>query len=369
MDLLKTIPFFYKSQDNSNNGGFPIELPFDIHFDEELKMFRQNSTLELNKLLREVYEIGSLVEGSLSSESGLVYIDHITRYITENFNLTGESKVLEVGFGSGIILRELKNLGVKNLFGIEPGNHKLVSNLDGIKLIKDFFPSKKLTVKVDLIYTYGILEHIEDPLEFINNQIDQLTDSGKIIFSVPNCEPYLKHGDLSIFVHEHYSYFTTESIIRLINKTKCIIEDISKIEGAFIVTISKKEKGNIFNFKNISHKQFKLKVEHHISRIYELLDNYSELDIAVYNPLRALNVLYIIKKTNIRLVDDSSELHGKYLPSLSSKIESFDQLIRTPPKCLLIFSRTFGVRIKLKCLTEEKLKNTNIFTLEDLEQK
>ena len=151
------------------------------------------------------------------------------------------------------------------------------------------------------------------------------------------------------------------------DRTSLELEDISTIEGALIYTISRVKKEIDFPFEIISNNQFTLKVENHISRIIDLFDRYAASELAVYNPLRALNVLYITKNTNIRLVDDSLELLGKYLPSLSSKIESFDQLIIDPPKCLLIFSRTFGEKIKLKCLAEKQLQNTQIFTLEDLE--
>ena len=367
MDLLKTIPFFYKSQDNMNNGGFPETLPFDIYFDEDLKMFRQNSTPKLINLLREVYKRGSLADGSASSESGGVYLDEIIDYLLGHFEFKETSKILEVGFGSGVLLKKLKNKGINNLYGIEPGNHHTVEGLEEVHLIRDFFPSKLLETKFDLIFSFAILEHLEDPLNFINEQIDQLMDNGKIIIGVPNCEPYLKQGDLSIFIHEHYSYFTTESIIKLISKTSFELEDISTIEGALIYTISRVKKEIDFPFEIISNNQFTLKVENHISRIIDLFNKYTASEIAVYNPIRSLNVLYITNNTNIRLVDDSSELHGRYLPSLSSKIESFDQLIIDPPKCLLIFSRTFGEIIKLKCLAEKQLQNTQIFTLEDLE--
>ena len=367
MISVSTLPFFFKALNNSNNDGKPQVLSFLLYFDEELKMFCQKSTDELDSKLTEIYENGSLVEGSVSSESGRIYIDKIISYLFSNFDLKKNSSVLEIGFGSGVLLKELKKRSLENLVGIEPGNHKRVEGLEDVNLIKDFFPTDLFKNKVDLIYSFGILEHLEDPLSFLINQIHQINDNGKIIFSVPNCEPYLDEGDLSIFIHEHFSYFTRDSIINLVKKTGFKTLDISIIEGALIATIGKYGNGLEPNNSSMSSKSFFTKATNLTNKIEELFKSYSQSEIGVYAPMRAMNLLFILHKHVVRLVDDSTELHGKYLPTLSSKIESFEELATDPPKCLLIFSRTFGERIKQKCEADIRFKNTRIVLLGDFE--
>ena len=39
-----------------------------------------------------------------------------------------------------------------------------------------------------------------------------LKDNGKIFLSVPDCEPYLHAGDISLLLHEHWNYFTKETL-------------------------------------------------------------------------------------------------------------------------------------------------------------
>jgi len=367
MIAIDVLPFFFKALTDSNNDGKPHFLKFLLYYDEDLKMFRQKSTNELNSELLEIYKNGSLVEGSVSSESGKIYINQIISYLFENFNLKKDSSVLEIGFGSGVLLKELKLQGLEKLAGIEPGNHKVVEGLGGINLIRDFFPTALFKDKVDLIYSFGILEHLEDPLSFLTSQINQINENGRIIFSVPNCEPYLNEGDLSIFIHEHFSYFTRDSIINLVKKTGFKTLDISVIEGALIATIGKQGKELETNNSLISKDVYFTKANNLSNRISNLFQNYSESEIAIYAPMRAMNLLFISNKLNVRLIDDSTELHGKYLPSLSSKIESFEELLVNPPKCLLIFSRTFGERIKQKCIMNIQLKNTEIILLSDFE--
>jgi SAM-dependent methyltransferase len=365
--VINTLPFFFQSHTTSDNGGFPHTLPFYLYFDYDLKMFRQKNTPELSTILNEIYINGSLVEGSISSESGKVYTNEIVNYIIENTNLNINSKILEVGFGSGIILKKLKEKGYINLTGIEPGKHAQVSGLEGVELINDFFPTNQLKEKYELIYSLLVLEHIENPLVFLNHLIEYLQPNGKIIFGVPNCEPYLLEGDLSVFIHEHFSYFTKESIINLVNQTGLAIEDISIVEGAFIVTISNKKYNQNICFDILSPLDFNNKVDLHIANLNHLFQKYNPNEIAIYAPTRAINSLFITKNINVRLVDDNSELQNKYLPTLYSSVESYEQLVARPPKCLLIFSRTFGERIRKKCELDESLSNTQILTLNDLD--
>lgn len=367
MQLITELPFFYKSHANNDNGGFPQILPFDLYFDESLKMFRQKATPQLTTILNDVYKLGSLVEGSVSSESGKVYIDKIVDYILQYFDAHDDINILEVGFGSGVILKELKARGLQNLTGIEPGKHILVNGLEGINLINDFYPSPLVTRGFDIIYSLLVLEHIEEPLTFITDLIAQLNPNGKIILGVPNCEPYLQNGDVSIFIHEHYSYFTQESIENLISKTKFKIEDISIVEGAFIFTISSNAKVLLNKALEISTKNFGHKVQEFHQKLTSLISKFGENQFAVYVPTRAINSLFLINKTKVRLIDDNTEMEGKYLPSLSSAVESFESLINNPPQCVLIFSRTFGKRIKQRCEEKNELKNTQIYTLNDLD--
>ncbi|GHM99869.1 hypothetical protein WSM22_13590 [Cytophagales bacterium WSM2-2] len=361
------IPFYFRAHENQDNGGFPRILPFQLYFDEDLGMFRQKPTPDLRILLDQVYKQGSLAEGSLSRESGKTYRGKFVDYLLSN-NSGKLLKVLEVGFGSGIILKELKDRGFGNLTGIEPGDHARVNGLSGVRLIHDYFPSKEINGKFDLVYSLMVLEHIEDPVQYLKELVQVTSDEGKIIIGVPNCETCLQDGDVSVFIHEHFSYFTRASIAKLASKTEFHLEDISIIEGSFIFTLSKKADGTAITKTFENPGVFYERVKNHIDKLRSLLEQYEGFELAIYTPIRAMNALYIIGRTDFRLVDDSTELRSKYLAGLTSPIESFEDMASNPPKYVLIFSRTFGDRIKTKCLSDPRLRNTKILTLDELDK-
>ncbi len=361
------LPFYYQSHNQKGNGGFPETLPFDLDFDEELKMYRQRTTIELKEILHRVYQLGSLVDGSISNEPGSVYVDRITGFIKKHVVDNPGFSILEIGCGSGVILKSLKKITNTNIIGLEPGNHTKIHGLDNVRVIRDFFPSKQLKKKFDLIYSLLVLEHIEDPVAFLKIQAEYLNEKGKIIFAVPNCEAFLETGDISIFIHEHYSYFTRESIYHTVMLAGFSIQEISVIEGVLIVTITRSplQNTNTYHFD-------KLKFESSISflneKILGVFQHHKENDIVIYVPGRALNTLYMAKKLNCRLVDDNSEITGKYLPVFNNPIESFESILTNPPELIFIYSRTFGERIKAKCNRVSLLLHTKVLTLNDLDQ-
>lgn len=91
------LPFYYKAHNSKGNGGFPEIFPFNIYFDLELGIIRQKNTEELEYCLRKIYIQGSLVEGSISSESGNIYIEKMYNYIKTNFLRFNKADGLEVG--------------------------------------------------------------------------------------------------------------------------------------------------------------------------------------------------------------------------------------------------------------------------------
>ena len=254
--------------------------------------------------------------------------------------------------------------------GLEPGPQveELRSETNQIEIISDFFPSNQISQKFDVIIHYNVIEHISNPMEFMLEQKKCLNQDGKIIFGMPNCEPNLKNGDVSIFMHEHFNYFTRESLILLADSIGMQVETIvpAANDGMIFCCFSNKYNNQNKieqNLKDNWH-EFPTKIKNSLERLNIEIAKYQESDIAIYSPKRALNALSILDKLNCRLIDDTPSLYNNYLPSLKNRIENFVDLIKSPPKIVIIFSRTFGKEILLKCTNRVELANTIILNIE-----
>lgn len=99
------------------------------------------------------------------------------------------SAILEVGCGKGGLLLELRNLGFKNLLGIEPySEHEI--NID-LKIIKGTLSEQCLQEKFDLIIFDHSFEHIPDQLPTLIKVSELLSEQGFCLIRIPVKTDYI----------------------------------------------------------------------------------------------------------------------------------------------------------------------------------
>lgn len=137
--------------------------------------------------------------------------------------LSLKKSVLEIGSSSGFFISEIRGL-VRQAVGIEPsGSHREFSLKKRLPAYSEI--SEVAGKKFDLIFMYYVLEHIKDPVNFLQSLRNLLKDaSSMLIFEVPNVNEALvslyKSPAYGAFVWQraHYSYFSVEVLKRLLRK-------------------------------------------------------------------------------------------------------------------------------------------------------
>jgi 2-polyprenyl-3-methyl-5-hydroxy-6-metoxy-1,4-benzoquinol methylase len=104
------------------------------------------------------------------------------------------SKVLEIGCGSGKFLQSLSEI-TKDICGLELNSliaeKAQKKGLDvKVQLIEDY--AKEAQGEYDVVCAFQVLEHIPNVNSFISSALDLLKPNGKLIFSVPNNEPFFQ---------------------------------------------------------------------------------------------------------------------------------------------------------------------------------
>ena len=98
-------------------------------------------------------------------------------------------KVLEVGCQRGYLLNEFRLRGSKQVVGIEPGQVEPWVDDSGFVIdVRRGLLSREILNEgeFDLIYCLQVLEHVEDPNEFLAIIYDSLKIGGKLYLVVPN---------------------------------------------------------------------------------------------------------------------------------------------------------------------------------------
>ena len=135
-------------------------------------------------------------------------------------------KILEVGCSSGFMLSALKDRGA-DVYGIDPSEGFIeYVKAKGISVYKNLFELKRdFNDKFDIIIHYYVLEHIREPVEFIQSYTNLLNEKGKMIFEVPCAtDPLVELYKVPAFDKfywsvAHHWYFNKESLTALLNKT------------------------------------------------------------------------------------------------------------------------------------------------------
>jgi len=131
----------------------------------------------------------------------------------------GATNLLDVGAGLGLLVKEAQKSGM-TATGIEPSKwlaaqSKKIFNID---LITGTVPSKELDgKKFDMIFAVDVIEHLQDPLLFLNTLKGYLESSGVIIIATPDCKSFLASKLGRKWWHyrlAHIGFFSLESIAK-----------------------------------------------------------------------------------------------------------------------------------------------------------
>lgn len=107
-------------------------------------------------------------------------LDLVKNYIPQN------GKILDIGAGSGIFVKEALNKGY-NVLGLEPALYLVKKAIeDKLPVTHGIFPDNKPAGRFDAIFLTDVIEHIADPLNMLKNLPDSLTENGVVIVTTPN---------------------------------------------------------------------------------------------------------------------------------------------------------------------------------------
>jgi 2-polyprenyl-3-methyl-5-hydroxy-6-metoxy-1,4-benzoquinol methylase len=177
----------------------------------------------------------------INEKSEQLYIDYIRPEMVQ-FLPNEYSKVLEIGCNVGNF-RQFVNKSCE-YWGIEPFEEAAnIAKTKIDKVLVDFYD--KVADKIpdnyfDLIIANDVIEHMEQPWNFLQSIKKKMTENASIVLSIPNVRYFYnlvellfhkdwKYIDCGILDITHLRFFTEKSIIRLLNENGFEIEEMKGI--------------------------------------------------------------------------------------------------------------------------------------------
>ena len=148
------------------------------------------------------------------------YLDSVAETLVGKWGLC-DCRVLEVGCGSGYLLERIRSAGGNTVFGYEPSARlRAECEKRGVQASGQYFSPEALgespIVPADATVIRNVLEHVDDLTEFLCAAAASVAEGGLLVIEVPDLEAILAHGLPFHFYHEHLSYFSVDSLSRLL---------------------------------------------------------------------------------------------------------------------------------------------------------
>jgi 2-polyprenyl-3-methyl-5-hydroxy-6-metoxy-1,4-benzoquinol methylase len=156
------------------------------------------------------------------------------------------NNILDVGCGDGYFLEVARNRGW-NVFGTEYTNEAIgVCRSKKIEIFKGELNYSNFNgIEFDVVTSFEVIEHINNPKEVIDNILKLLRIGGALYFTTPNFNSInrrlLKSDWLIIEYPEHLSYYTSSTMNKFLKSNK-FSKVFLKTQGLSISGFIKKSK-------------------------------------------------------------------------------------------------------------------------------
>ncbi len=167
------------------------------------------------------------------------YATDLAKDLIDRYDLH-EKLVLEIGCGKGEFLKMMVELGNNRGAGFDPSYEAPPEGEadDRLSFVKEFYTEAHLDLEPDLVIARQLLEHVEQPFEFVSNLRRTIGDRRDtvVVFEVPNALDMLQRADLWDVIYEHPIYFTPQALERLMRSAGFEVHQVRPAyEGLFLI--------------------------------------------------------------------------------------------------------------------------------------
>lgn len=152
-----------------------------------------------------------------SQHASSVFRDYAERLVDRLIADHGihDRAVVDIGCGRGDLLALICERGGNRGFGFDPSYAGTAAKDRPFTIQREFFgPEHAAAIRPSLVSCRHVLEHVEDPIEFLRGLRDTLSAcwDAVLYLEVPSGEELLTSLGLWDYLYEHVSYFSAQSL-------------------------------------------------------------------------------------------------------------------------------------------------------------
>lgn len=308
-----------------------------VGISDEMKTYREKQFISLrNKYFGKLKKVNALEIGSASGEYSQLLADVFYKVTATEKGKNGMNKTKEKGI---------------ECINTHPDDEDFVSKLDN----KKFF---------DLICCFSYVEHLPNPIQFLNKCRGLLSDSGYLLIELPNSEMIFRDGLLNEVIPDHLSYFTTSTAVRMFSSSGFeVLSSYTSWDDYIITFVCRK---NVEEPLGIMRKKYNDFTKDLVTLIEGDFKNCSKCVVwgAGHQSLFTISTTKLRNKIDY-IVDSSPTKQGLYAPGSGIPIKSPNELTKDNPDLIIVACAGYNNEV-IKKLKSFKLKTKYIYVLNGL---
>lgn len=197
---------------------------FDLYLNENYHFYFNNDYQDI------FYSPSSYQNEQAHSRIFVKHLESVAQLIGSKFG--NKSKVVEVGCGKGYFFGLLSELKFSQIQGFD-----IAYQGSDPRINKRYLTELDRPLGADVIVLRHVLEHIGNPIQFLNQLVEINEKPFSFVIEVPSTEWIIANSAFWDFTYEHVNYFTEDSFRSMFGR--CQIEQVFKSQYLLVFGDSK----------------------------------------------------------------------------------------------------------------------------------
>lgn len=261
------------------------------------------------------------------------------------------SLVCEIGCNDGTLLKALRREGVR-AYGVDPSS--VAESIEGETIIRRYFNIRQAEEllsefgRAQCVVMTNVLAHCPQPAELIRGAWELLEDGGLLVIEVPYLRDMIRNLEWGGIYHEHGAYFGMKAISRLLLGKYWQVEvtHLPKIHGGSLRITARRTPYTHLGLGGrrddegegpwwmslladerapIDWPGFRARIDAAGEALRQAIDGKADV-IGLYAPAKATVMLNHWGIRLNRIIDDTPEKRGKFVPGVGTPIVSREEV-------------------------------------------
>jgi len=293
------------------------------------------------------------------------HLDELVEKLISLPNIERNSRIIGVSFKEDSTLLRFNKFGFNNTWRIDEKSLGINDEVYSVETVQEKLDHntvsriKNKSGLADILIARHIIEHANNPKQFLESCKDLIRDDGYIVFEIPDCEYALEKRDYTTIWEEHTLYFTRHTFKQMFSLNQLELVSFKTIPYAqemSHIVIAKKNK----DIKDLDFDSALLKKEKELS---EFFNDYSKIKIDIHGYLLKikkdygkialfgaghmgcmfLNIMGLDSYIDY-VVDDNPRLKGMAMPGSDKEIISSSEMKKYNIKFCLLSVSEIGIK-------------------------